>query len=162
MIRVEPITAAAFAPYGAVIAVRTEGARGANQGTAVRCDWLVDLQNLRPAARLNVATFRCSPKPDLQVRLLERHPWSTQMFLPLGPARYVIVVAWGDEQPDLSTARAFEVREGTGIAYAPGVWHHPMIVLDHPVDFTALMYEDGTEGDCEERPIAPAVTLALP
>ena len=158
---VTPITPEAFAPFGRVVAVRTEAARGANQGTAVRCDWLVDLENRRPDARLNVATFRCSPKPDLVLRLLERHRWSTQMFLPMSPARYVVVVAWGDERPDLSTARAFEVSGPVGIAYAPGVWHHPMIVLDQAVDFTALMYEDGTDGDCEEQALDTPVALTV-
>ena len=33
--------------------------------------------------------------------------------------------------------------------HSPGVWHHPMIALDNVTDFTCLVYEDGTSGDCE-------------
>ena len=44
-----------------------------------------------------------------------------------------------------------------------GVWHHPMIALDAPIDFTCLVWEDGSEGDCEVAPLPRgALSVAEP
>jgi ureidoglycolate lyase len=82
--------------------------------------------------------------------MLERHAYSTQLFVPRTPdARYQVVVALGADRPDLSTLAAFEIRGGLGITYRPGVWHHPMIARDTPTDFLCLVWEDGTARDCD-------------
>ena len=85
--------------------------------------------------------------------MLEKHPGSTQAFVPMSTGRYLVIVAeaLGDQNaPDLSTLRAFLVEGARGIAYHPGTWHHPMIALEQPLDFTCLVYEDGSSGDCVE------------
>ena len=67
----------------------------------------------------------------------------------------------GGEAPDLSTARAFIASATQGVSYRPGVWHHPMIALDAPIDFTCLVWEDGTDGDCVVSPLPQgALTVA--
>lgn len=165
MIPVSPLTAGGFAPFGAVLSADRDdvSARGANQGTAARRDFIADLVNLRPHARLNLASFRCAPRDPatFRVALLEKHPRSSQAFVPMSASRYVVVVALGGDAPDLSTLRAFEALGTQGVVYGPGVWHHPMIALDAPTDFTCMVWEDGTPEDCVEQPIAPPLTLAL-
>jgi ureidoglycolate lyase len=140
-----------------------EPGKSANQGTARRFDHLASLENLRPGrATLNVAVFRCAPRPPppLAVGLLEKHPASTQIFIPMNARRYLVIVALGGALPDLSTLAAFVATGAQGISYFPGVWHHPMIALDGEIDFTCLIWEDGSEDDCTvvhygegERPI---------
>jgi ureidoglycolate hydrolase len=101
-----PLTAEAFAPYGQVIAFDDHQTVSANQGTARRLNYAASLTNLRPtsshispAARPNLALFRCVPLTtrSLQVKLLERHRWSTQMFMPVASTPdavgYLVVVA---------------------------------------------------------------------
>jgi ureidoglycolate lyase len=91
--------------------------------------------------------------------MLERHPFTTQMFIPLSitregaDARYLIVVApekktalsWsesvaslaGDNPPDKSLQSApdiggivaFIADQSQAVTYGSGVWHAPMIVL---------------------------------
>lgn len=162
----EPLSAEAYVPFGDVLSAdRADvAAKPANQGTAARRDHLVDVISRRPAAALNVCSFRCAPREawPLPVALLERHPLSTQVFVPMNARRYLVVVALGGDAPDLGTARAFVATGAQGVSYRPGVWHHPMIALDAPIDFICLVWEDGTPADCAVAPLpegALAVTL---
>ena len=148
----EALAPEAYAPYGDVISAdRADvAAKPANQGTAARRDHLAPIASLRPGAALNLCSFRCAPKVDwpIGVALLEKHPLSTQVFIPMNARRYLVLVALGGDAPDLSTARAFVASGTQGVSYRPGVWHHPMIALDDTVDFACLVWEDGTAGDC--------------
>lgn len=149
----QPLSPASYAPYGDVIMASPHGQLGqpANQGSARRFDHLAELVNLRPGrAVLNVCVFRCAPRSSapLPIALLERHPASTQLFVPMNARRYLVVVAQGGEQPDLTTLAAFVAHGAQGISYRPGIWHHPMIALDAEADFTCLVWEDGSADDC--------------
>lgn len=163
-LRAEPISAGQFATFGTIVSCDRDDrpASDANLGSAQRRDFLVDVTNLRPQARLNVASFRCRPwsARPLQLRMLEKHPMSTQLFVPMSAGAFLVVVARGDEAPDLATARAFVVEGGgQGVGYAPGVWHHPMIALNADIDFTCLVWEDGTALDCVSHPLAELLTV---
>lgn len=162
-----PLTAAAFAPYGDVVSADRDdvAAADANQGTAARRNRLTSLVNLRPHAALNVASFRCAAQTawPRALALLEKHPHSTQLFVPMTARRYLVVVALGGDAPDLATARCFVARANQGVAYRPGVWHHPMIALDAATDFTAFVHEDGTPDDCVEHALdAGALVVTAP
>ncbi len=165
-ITARPLTAREYAPFGDVVSAERDdvASKDANQGTAARRDHLVDMMNARPHARLNVASFRCAHHTEWPraLKLLERHPHSTQLFVPMNAKRYLVVVALGEDAPDLSTARAFAASSVQGVSYRPGVWHHPMIALDAPTDFTCFVWEDGTSGDCDVRPLdADALIVSL-
>jgi ureidoglycolate lyase len=163
----EALTAEGYAAYGDVVSAdRVDVAAGpANQGTAARRDRLAPVASLRPGAALNLCSFRCAPRADwpLPVALLEKHPHSTQVFIPMNARRYLVLVALGGEAPDLATARAFVAGPTQGVSYLPGVWHHPMIALDASIDFACLVWEDGTPGDCVVAPLPDgAVIVELP
>ncbi|MFI5300840.1 MAG: ureidoglycolate lyase [Polyangiales bacterium] len=153
-VRARPLSLSDWSPYGALLAARDEAdaGRSANQGNARVFDRLVDLRNARPgAAALNVSAFRARPRDvsdGLVVELLEKHPRSTQLFVPMGAARYLVVVALGGDAPDLSTLAAFVATGRQGVAYGPGVWHHPIVALDEPTDFACFVHEDGSADDC--------------
>jgi ureidoglycolate hydrolase len=57
--------------------------------------------------------------------------------------------------------RAFIARSGQGITYFPGVWHHPLIALEQTTDFACVVYEDGTDDDCETIEIQPEVSVEI-
>ncbi|MGE0784314.1 MAG: ureidoglycolate lyase [Sandaracinaceae bacterium] len=155
-----PITADAYADYGHVVAASSAVPRVANHGTAAAWDDLAPLVNGRPAsARPTVSVFRCAPLDGtaLDVRVLERHPRSTQLFVPMNASRYLVVVALGAVAPQTETLRAFVVEGATAITYAPGIWHHPMVALDARIDFVNVLFADGTALDCEERSFEPAL-----
>ncbi|HJL15611.1 MAG TPA: ureidoglycolate lyase [Sandaracinaceae bacterium LLY-WYZ-13_1] len=156
-IHARPIGPAAWAPFGALVSAREAPPRICNHGTAEAWDALATLEGTRPGARAEASLFRCRPHRGgrLEVRWLERHPCSTQLFAPLGRGRYLLVVAHGDEAPDPSTLAAFLVEGAQAITYAPGTWHHPMVALDAPLDFVNLLHVDGTDADCEEVAFDP-------
>lgn len=157
-----PLDADDFAPFGDVISARETGGSSANQGTALRFDWAATLVNDRPGARPNVAVFRSSPvELPFRVRLLERHPRSTQMFVPMACHSFLVVVAprRSDGAPDLRGLRVFRGQPGQAINYARGVWHHPILALVEPAELVMLAWEDGGPEDCVEHPIADAITI---
>lgn len=152
------ITPEAYRPYGDVLSAdRADVAsRDANQGTAARRNHQIELQHSRSAARPNFSSFRCAPRTEwpMPLALLEKHPCSTQTFIPMKASRYLAVVALGADAPDLSTLRAFVVGADAAISYRPGVWHHPMIALDRVSDFACLVWEDGSPEDAVEIDLA--------
>lgn len=155
-----PLTVEAFAPYGDVVSAGLRAGIAANQGTAVRCDWSAQLQSTRAEARPNLAVFRSMAKTlPFQVQLLERHPHSTQAFLPLACTRFLVCVAptLADGSPDVHGIVAFLCGPGQGVNYHRGVWHHSILALDGPADFAMLAWEDGSAQDCVEWPLAEPV-----
>ncbi len=154
ILRTEPLTPEAFAPYGHVISGDRTDVVGkpANQGTAKRFNWLAPIENLRPDARINLCLFRCSPRTTwpLPVEILEKHPFTTQLIVPMNVDRYVVLVGRRTEGdvPDLSTLRVFLATGRQGVAYLPATWHHPIVALDRESDFASTVWEDEGAGDC--------------
>ncbi|OAF57968.1 Ureidoglycolate lyase [Pseudogymnoascus destructans] len=114
--------------------------------------------------------------PTFPVEILERHPFTTQTFVPLGlsassaDVRYLVIVAPslppssggllaadpaarlpGKNLPDLSKMEAFSARGDQGVTYAPGTWHAPMVVLGEMVGFVVAQFVNAVgEEDCQE------------
>lgn len=152
----EPITAAAFAPFGQILSLPT---------AVGRVDYSTFAENLRPGhAGLCFRTSLTEPTAlPLRTRVMERHAFSSQAFLPVDVARYVVMVAPGgaDGGPDLAGARLFLVDGGTGINYRPAVWHHPMTVLDRNAVFATVMFNDGGDRDEDWADLPVEVELAI-
>ncbi|CAG8549745.1 4017_t:CDS:10 [Ambispora leptoticha] len=181
----ERLTHSAFAAYGQVIQSFTEPhhvsptsisiingikVTPANQGTARKYNNIARVINFRQTvltdgegksiakAEPNLSVFRCKPATKLpfEVKLLERHSYSSQMFIPMTKQNmrgYLVIVclSGNDDRPDLTTLKAFIASRTQGINYNPGVWHHPMISLEETTDFVCLTHESGVSTeDCEE------------
>ncbi|KAI9311435.1 galactose-binding domain-like protein [Dichotomocladium elegans] len=157
----EPLTSEKFKAYGDVVEANSSSTNvtDANQGTAEKFHFLADIVNRYPKkdGRTNLCVFRCRPARELpfKVKLLERHPYSSQAFIPMtdGKTRgYLVVVCLSkpDGSPDISTMKAFVASSKQGINYRQGVWHHPMIALEYETDFACLVHENGVpDDDCE-------------
>jgi ureidoglycolate lyase len=158
----EPLTQAAFAPFGDVVSAGLGVGSAANQGTAVRFDWAARFLNGRADAKPNLAVFQSVAKElPFEVKLLERHPQSTQLFAPMKVDRYLVCVAPDDAhgEPDLDRLRAFVGEPGQGVNYRANTWHHPIIALGRTAEFLMLAWEDGTALDCEERPLLKPIRI---
>lgn len=164
--KVEPLTQDNYKIYGDVIAARSEIIpSSANQGTAKRYNGLASIKNLRPVdASANICVFRSQAFTGntFTAKLLEKHALSTQLFVPMNcKKRYLVLVATGNDKPDLSTLKAFIASPNQGITYHPGTWHHPLIALDSETDFACLVYEDGTRDDCKTCQLDRAISIEL-
>lgn len=153
----EPLTAEAFAPFGAVL-----------EGTPVpgRRYLSETLASDRGHAPISLALATVAPKDarPLAVKVLERHEHSSQTFIPLHVSRYLVLATLDAPGggPDLTHLRAFVARSGQGVTYAMGTWHHPLTVLDGPATFAVLMWRDGTAGDEEFVPVSSSLTVVVP
>ena len=138
--KLRPLSAAAFQPFGDVLDPAFEGPR---------VDHAARLQNSRADASHNLMLVRSAAtgRPHMVARM-ERHPFSSQTFIPLQGARAVLAVALdnGSGAPDLATVAAY-VSEGQGFSYHAGVWHIPLATLDEARAFAVFMYTEGTPDD---------------
>ena len=141
-LKIEPIDAAAFMPFGQLIPPQAPG-----QG---RQELFEELQNERASARprLSMATVEPKALPLTAVKM-ERHVHSSQVFVPVDSAGYLVVVAphGADGMPDLGNIRAFRVPGDTGLNYRADTWHHPLSALERTGRFAILTFVDGTSAD---------------
>ena len=141
-LKIEPIDAAAFMPFGQLIPPRAPG-----QG---RQELFEELQNERASARPRLSMATVEPKAlPLTAAKMERHVHSSQVFVPVDSAGYLVVVAphGADGMPDLGKIRAFRVPGDTGLNYRADTWHHPLSALERTGRFAILTFVDGTSAD---------------
>ncbi|KHN99430.1 Ureidoglycolate hydrolase [Metarhizium album ARSEF 1941] len=199
------LTEEAFQPYGDVIsnprpdvhpsafssrsASLPANAVSANQGFAIQYRNVSRVRNLygqSPSGRADavMSMFVCSARglsplsathDKFTVRLLERHPFTTQTFAPVASSarRYLVVVAPslppsgadrhlpapeadglpGRGLPHLKALRAFVATDAQAVTYAPGTWHAPMVALGAPgttLDFVVSQFASGVAvEDCQ-------------
>ena len=153
----EPLTAAAFAPYGDVLEAPAEPGR---------TYFDAGLANDRPSAAASLAVARIAPVaalPLLATRM-ERHEFSSQSFVPIDAARFIAIVApkAAHGGPDEAAARAFVAAPGQGVTYHADIWHHPMTVLDRPARFAVLMWLAHSNTDEEFVTLDAPFTVGLP
>ncbi|MEA2778666.1 MAG: ureidoglycolate lyase [Rhodospirillaceae bacterium] len=151
---VSPLTPDGFAPFGDVIETQGRAHYPMNAGTAQRYDDLAKVDVGAQGGRPLVSICRAQPvKPPLMLRLMERHPLSSQAFIPLSETPFLVVVAPPGEGIRSEDIRAFRSNGRQGINYRAGTWHHPLLALDRVSDF--LIIDRGGEGaNCDEIPIA--------
>lgn len=153
-IPLEPISEDSFAPFGLLLRRPVPG--------APRVELIDALQNGRAAARprLSLATVAPSPLP-LVATEMERHLHSSQDFVPLDCASYLVLVAphGPNGRPDEGKLRAFRVPGDVGVHYHTDTWHHPLTALDRAGSFAVLTFVDGTAADDEFVPLAKPVAI---
>ena len=146
-----PLTAAAFAPFGDVVEAGDRFAlinRGTSRMYADLATIDVDAQGGRP----RVSLYRVAPcELPFTVTILERHPLSSQLFVPLDSAVFLLVVApGGADVIEPSSVRAFVTSGHQGVNYRRGTWHHPVIALTHPTEFLVID-RSGAGRNCDEH-----------
>jgi ureidoglycolate lyase len=160
-IHLEPITRAAYAPFGQLIA--TEGAHHypINAGMTERFHDLATVEFAGLNARPLVSIARGKPYAlPLTLRMLERHPLGSQAFHPLSQRPFLSIVA-PDEGGRPGTPRAFLVPPGTGINMRMGCWHGVLTPLHAESDF--LIVDRGGDGsNLEEHHFAEPWTVTDP
>lgn len=149
-----PITHSAWAPYGELVRAYpnspppSTAVVGGNKALNItKLSWLSSLENKYPAevdAKTAIGVYRATPKEGLvrgqtfDIRHMERHPYTSQAFVPMGKAEWVgmgesglppggtflVVVADNgpDDRPDPKTLKAFLMESGCALNYKAGVW----------------------------------------
>ncbi len=97
----------------------------------------------------------------LLVKRMERHPSSTQTFIPIGTANWVAVVAPKNAhgKPDMIAARAFKPLPGQALRFHPDVWHLPLTVFNAPAGFAVSQWKTGDKRDEEFVDVTSALVV---
>ena len=149
-LKLEPLTADAFAPYGDVIEVREDNKIiPINYGKTERHHDLAGVDVGDEDGAPIISIFRSVPTQlPFRVKIMERHPLGSQAFMPLTGNPYLVVVAPAGEF-DPGTLRAFFARADQGVNYHKGTWHHYCLALDEESDFLVID-RIGDDDNCDE------------
>ncbi|GLS86583.1 ureidoglycolate lyase [Cypionkella aquatica] len=156
----EPLTAAAFAPFGDVLDA-TADFRLINDGM---CQRHHDRARLDFAAetdatnRPGISIFKATPRAlPYRFDLIERHPEGSQAFIPMSEQPFLVIVAASPQDKP----RAFLTNGAQAINLHRGTWHGVCTPLSAPGLF-AVVDRIGTSANLEEyRYPQPWVVLAL-
>jgi ureidoglycolate lyase len=149
-IRIQPLTAEAFAPFGEVITCNGNDFFHINDAHTERYHALSMTQ--ADGGSIGISIFRNIKKTVVpcSIKMLERHPIGSQAFIPMQGQFFLVVVApnLNAEQPDLDQIHAFISNGQQGVNYRAGTWHHPLLTLEAPSDF-AVIDRIGTGHNCD-------------
>ena len=136
VIAAEPLTAAAFAPFGDVLDMAGAPDRLINRGLCGR--WHDRARLDFGAGRAGISVFRAEPRSlPLRLDMVERHPLGSQAFLPMTEHPFLVVVAEGREAVP-GRIRAFVTAPGQGINLLRGCWHGVLTPLHAPGLFAVV------------------------
>jgi ureidoglycolate lyase len=154
----EPLTAAAFAPFGDVLDA-TGDYRLINAGLCQRHHdrATLDFGPEAGGARAGISIFRAEPRAlPYAFDLIERHPEGSQAFLPMTAEPFLVIVSLGPQAPP----RAFLTNGTQGINLHRGTWHGVLTPLHAPGLFAVVDRIGPTPNLEEYRYAQPWTVLA--
>ena len=150
ILHIDPLTREAFAPFGEVIETAGRDHYTINAGHAQRYHDLAELDLTEAGGRPLVNIFRARPWPSpVRIREMERHPLSSQAFVPITRTPFLVVVAAPADALRPETLRAFITNGVQGVNYRRGVWHHALLALEAECDFLVID-RGGPQANCDE------------
>ena len=161
VILIEPLTSAAFAPFGQVIELDGAHHYPINNGMTERFHDLAKVELGGVHARPLISILRGQPYAlPLTLKLVERHPLGSQAFYPLSTSPWLVIVAT-DEGGSPTGLHAFRPAPGQGVNIAMNTWHGVLTPLEREADF--LVVDRGGDGNnLEEHHFDVPHTVRLP
>jgi len=147
-IRLEPLTAEAFRPFGDVIEVAGAPDKIINQGLCGRYHDRATFDFSDGQAGLSL--FKAEPRSlPLKLEMVERHPEGSQAFIPMSEHPFIVVVA-EDHAGKPGRPKAFRTQIGQAVNYHRGTWHGVLAPLHAPGLF-AVVDRIGEGANLEEH-----------
>ena len=140
-----PLAAEDFAPFGEVI--EKEGAEkiSINNGLCTRYHDLATIELSGQEAKPLISIFSSKPcLMPLSLKMVERHPFGSQAFIPFLRAPFLVIVA-KDVEGQPAQPEVFVTSKGQGINIRQNVWHGVLSPLHEAADF--LVIDRGGEGN---------------
>ena len=146
LIKPKPLTSEGFSAFGNVIEAKGEVNNFAiNDGYTQRYHDLAKVDVGDKNGHVLVNIFRSTPLVQpIAIKMMERHPYGSQAFIPLGSNSYLIVVAPAGEF-DVNKIEVFIANSNQGVNYHKGTWHHFCLALGSESDF--LVIDRGGDGN---------------
>lgn len=157
---IERISARGFAPFGHLARPGEGLVKSVRNGGAVLTKSPAEMRHDEDGIDFALDFYQVRPEGDrLDVAMIERHPHSSQIFIPMAVDRYMVVV-WPD-QPGDSQPRAFLCGPEDAVIYNAGVWHAGIVALGRDALFASAMWRTRGGVDAEFHQLAPAVSFDL-
>ncbi len=141
VLRIQPLTADAFAPFGDVLAAEGAPDRLINQGLCGRWHDRARLDfgpETDPPGRAGLSIFRAEPRAlPHRLEMVERHPEGSQAFVPMHAHPFLVIVA-PDAQGAPGSPRAFLTDGAQAINLHRGTWHGVLTPLAAPGLFAVI------------------------
>ena len=158
-IRPVQLTKENFSLFGNVLSIENSDHIVINKGFAHKyynlCD--MDCNDGGGVATLHLYQGKKREFP-LKIDMMEKHPHFSQTFMPRGKEPFLVVVALGDEKPDLNTIGVFKTNGEQGVHYKKGIWHFPLIALKEDEEFIVI---DRNDLGKEENKVIDCIELDL-
>lgn len=135
-IKVQPLTAEAFAPFGDVMDASGAPDKLINQGKCGRFHNKARLDFSDGAAGISIFQGEVETLP-LKLEMVERHPDGSQAFVPMSLDPFLVVVAT-DEAGVPTNPQAFITETGQAINFHRGTWHGVLTPLSKPGLFAVV------------------------
>ncbi|MGC1497501.1 MAG: ureidoglycolate lyase [Sulfitobacter sp.] len=155
-IKVEPLTAQAFAPYGDVMEASGAADKMINQDRCGRFHDRATLDFSDGRAGISIFQSEAAVLP-LKVELVERHPMGSQAFIPMSADPFLVVVA-SDVSGTPTDPRAFMTTAGQAINFHRNTWHGVLTPLSEPGLF-AVVDRIGDGANLEEHWFKEPLTI---
>jgi ureidoglycolate lyase len=127
-LKFEPLTREAFQPFGEVIDVAGWSFHHINKGMVERYHDFCEIDVSERGGRPGISIMRAFPYDlPMKAEFLERHPLSTQAFMPLNGSQFLIIVAPPGDTVRVEDLRCFVSNGHQGINYKKGTWHHVLL-----------------------------------
>ena len=157
VIKAQPLTADAFAPFGDVLEAVGKPDKIINNGFCGRYHDRARL-DFGPDGRAGISVFKAEPRAlPYTLDLLERHPDGAQAFIPMSLDAYLVTVA-EDANGEPVNIRAFFAGPGQGINYHRNTWHGVLTPLSAPGLF-AVVDRIGETPNLEEHHLTTPLTI---
>ena len=147
VIRTQPLTVKAFAPYGDVIDCAGDPDKLINEGL---CERYHDRATLDfEDGRAGISMFHAQPRAlPSELTLLECHPQGSQAFIPMSFDPFLVIAAQdlGNRPGEVA---AFLTEPGQAINFHKGTWHGVLTPL-HAPGFFAVVDRIGAGANLEE------------
>ena len=154
------LTCENFAVFGDVIEVNDNTKNfSINDGFTQRYHDLAEVDVTQKNGRTLINIFRSTPlQQPVKIKMMERHPLSSQAFIPMGQQPFLVVVAPKGEF-DVTKIEVFLALSNQGVNYHKGTWHHYCLALHQVSDF--IVVDRGGAGDnCDAIELDGSLVIA--
>jgi len=163
----KPLAPKAFAPFGDVIDIQTaKNSFKINYGLTTRFHDLanIDVEEEGGKAGFSIFQAQATQLPH-QAKVMEYHPYGSQLFYPLCESRFLVLVAPPSAKLQLDKLELFVSNGRQGVNYYKSVWHHYLMPLDEDgygygnADFIVID-RIANDNNCVEETLALEVNLS--
>jgi len=121
-----------FSLYGDLVSTDDIKPMNINEGYAKRFDNLVNLDTSKDSGKTIVSIFSALKRTfPMKIHMMEKHPLSTQAFIPMKETTFLAFVAPSGESPEIDKIQSFIIPPKMGINYKTGIWHFPLISTEN-------------------------------